>query len=196
MESAAPPAARHPLPGLIQIGLIFGLLLLAAVAWALTDNRMSDMDAGPGTDTGTLGFFLGVWVVMMAAMMFPSIAPMVMMYRPDPRGERGEARPGATAMFVAGYLVAWTAAGLVGYAIFEIGRALYRRLAWDEAGPYLAGGVILAAAVYQLLPLKDVCLRNCRNPLTFLMEHWRTRPAGALRMGSSTAATASGAAGR
>jgi predicted metal-binding membrane protein len=63
-----------PLPGLIQLGLIGLLLVLAAIAWALTSDQMSGMDAGPGTDPGTLGFFLGVWVVMMAAMMFPSIA--------------------------------------------------------------------------------------------------------------------------
>jgi hypothetical protein len=55
--------------------------------------------------------------------------------------------------------------------------------AWDNAGPYLAGGVILAAAVYQLTPLKDTCLRHCRSPFTFLMEHWRPGRLGALRVG-------------
>ena len=129
MESAAlrrPP----PLPGLIQVGLIFGLLLLAAVAWALTDDRMSGMDAGPGTDPGTLGFFLGVWVVMMAAMMFPSIAPMVVMHVRirEGRAERGQAtQSGTTALFIAGYLVSWTAAGLIGYAAYEIGAGSLRR---------------------------------------------------------------------
>jgi predicted metal-binding membrane protein len=186
VESAAirrPP----PLPGLIQVGLIFGLLLLAAVAWALTDDRMSGMDAGPGTDTGTLGFFLGVWVVMMAAMMFPSIAPMVLMHVRirEGRAARGEAtQAGTTLLFVAGYLVSWTTAGLIGYALYEIGAALFGdTFAWDNAGPYLAAGIILGAAVYQLTPLKDVCLRNCRHPLMFLMEHWRPDRVGALRMG-------------
>jgi predicted metal-binding membrane protein len=186
MESAAirrPP----PLPGLLQLGLIGLLIVLAAVGWALTDDRMTGMDAGPGTDLGGLGWFIGVWVVMMAAMMFPSIAPMVMMYARIQEGkrERGDTAPaGATAIFVAGYLVSWALAGLVGYAIFELVRSFdFGFLAWDEGGPYVAGGVIVAAALYQLTPLKDVCLRHCRSPIFFLMTHSRPGRSGALRMG-------------
>jgi predicted metal-binding membrane protein len=175
------------MPALVQLGLIGLLVVLAAIGWAVTDDRMSGMDAGPGTDLGGLGWFLGVWVVMMAAMMFPSIAPMVIMYARVQEGkrEREQAAPaGATAMFVGGYLVSWAAAGLAGYLLFEGVRSLDMGfLAWDEAGPYVAGGVIFAAAVYQLTPLKDVCLRHCRNPLMFLMQHWHPGRAGALRMG-------------
>src|SRR5918992_1458805 len=108
META-PLRRPPPLPGLIQLGLIFGLVLLAAAAWALTDDRMGGMDAGPGTNLGDLGWFLGVWVVMMAAMMFPSIAPMVLMHVriQEGRTERGQpVAVGATPLFVAGYLVA------------------------------------------------------------------------------------------
>jgi predicted metal-binding membrane protein len=171
----------------VQIGLIFGLLLLAAIAWALTGDRMAGMDAGPGTDLGGLGFWLTAWVAMMAAMMFPSIAPMVMMYARIEEGRRRQgkpAHPGATAIFVGGYLLTWTAAGLLTYAIFEIGRSLdLGFLAWDSGGPYVAGGVIVAAAIYQLTPLKDVCLRHCRSPMTFVVVHWRSGRIGALRMG-------------
>jgi len=187
MESAA---LRRPpgLPALIQLGLIGLLVVLAAVGWALTDDRMQGMDAGPGTDLGGLGWFVGVWVVMMAAMMFPSIAPMVLMYTRIQEGkrERGDAVPvGATSIFVAGYLVSWAAAGLVGYSIFElVGSLDIGFLAWDEGGPYVAGGVIFAAAVYQLTPLKEVCLRHCRSPLMFILGHWRQGRAGALRMGA------------
>src|SRR5213083_2513381 len=116
MESATLRRAP-PLPGLIQLGLIGLLLILAAVAWTLTDQQMSGMDAGPGTEPGTVGFFLGVWVAMMAAMMFPSIAPMVVMHVriQEGRRERGQAAPiGATTLFVAGYVITWAAAGLVG----------------------------------------------------------------------------------
>ncbi len=129
MESATirrPP----PLPGLIQLGLIGLLVALAAIAWAVTSDQMSGMDAGPGTDPGTLGFFLGVWVVMMAAMMFPSIAPMVVMHVriQEGRRERGQPVPiGATTLFVAGYLITWAAAGLVGYGLFQLGKAADRR---------------------------------------------------------------------
>jgi predicted metal-binding membrane protein len=186
MESASIRRAPQ-LPGLIQAGLLALLLALAAVAWLVTDNQMSGMDAGPGTDPGTLGFFLGVWVVMMAAMMFPSIVPMVVMHVriQEGRRARGLSVPvGATTLFVAGYLITWAAAGLLGYAGYELGKAVTGDLfAWDNAGPYLAGGIILAAAIYQLTPLKDTCLRHCRSPFMFLMQRWRPGRAGALRVG-------------
>jgi predicted metal-binding membrane protein len=186
MESARLP--RHlPAAAGINLGLIFALLLLAAIAWALTDDRMGGMEAGPGTDLGALGFFLTAWVVMMAAMMFPSIAPMVVMQARMQAGkrERGEEVPaGTTVLFVGGYLVTWAAAGLFGYGLFEAVRSLDPGfLAWDEGGRYVAAGVILGAALYELTPLKDVCLRKCRNPFMFLLEAWRPGRLGALRMG-------------
>jgi predicted metal-binding membrane protein len=176
-----------PLSLTVQLGLIFGLLLLAAVAWALTGDRMDGMDAGPGTDLGGLGFWVTVWVVMMAAMMFPSIAPMVVMYARIEEAKHLEGQPkeaGATALFVCGYLLTWAAVGLIGYALIEGARELdLGFLAWDSGGPYVAGGVIVAAGIYELTPLKDACLRHCRNPLTFLSSHWRDGRLGALNMG-------------
>jgi predicted metal-binding membrane protein len=176
-----------PLPDVVRLGLIFGLCLFAALAWALTDDRMAGMDAGPGTDPGALGFWVTAWVVMMAAMMFPSIAPMVVMQARIQEGKRRkgqETESGTTALFVSGYLLTWTAAGLVGYAIIEAGQALSLDfLSWDRAGPYIAGGVIAGAAIYQLTPLKDACLRRCRSPMMFLLTAWRPGRLGALRMG-------------
>src|SRR6266540_5589971 len=186
MESGAVRRAP-PLPELIRLGLIGLLLVLALVGWLVTDERMAGMEAGPGTDPGTLGFYVTVWVVMMGAMMFPSIAPMVVMYARIQEGnrERGNTvQAGATTLFVAGYLVTWTAAGLFAYAIIETGRALdIGALSWDRAGPYVAGGVIVAAAIYQLTPLKDACLTRCRNPLMFVMQAWKPGRLGGLRMG-------------
>src|SRR3954467_12760299 len=137
MESASIRRAPQ-LPGLIQAGLLALLLTLAAVAWLVTDNQMSGMDAGPGTDLGSVGFFLGVWVVMMAAMMFPSIAPMVVMHVriQEGRRERGQSVPvGATTVFIAGYVITWAAAGLLGYGLFQFGRAIAGDVfSWDNAG--------------------------------------------------------------
>ena len=79
MESAA-LRRSPPLPRLIQLGLVGMLVALAALAWAIAGDRMAGMDGGPGTDPGALGFFVGVWVTMMAAMMLPSIVPMVVMH--------------------------------------------------------------------------------------------------------------------
>ena len=186
MESATLRRAP-PLSSSVQLGLVFGLLLLAAVAWAMTGDRMADMDAGPGTDLGSLGFWVTAWVVMMAAMMFPSIAPMVVMYARIEEGKRQKGQHtevGATALFVCGYLLTWATAGLVGYAIIEGGRSLSLGfVSWDSGGPYVAGGVIVAAAIYQLTPLKDACLRRCRSPMMFLLTAWRPGRVGALRMG-------------
>jgi predicted metal-binding membrane protein len=124
---------------------------------------------------------------MMAAMMFPSIAPMVVMYARIQAGKRASdqgAPLGATAIFVAGYLLIWSLAGLVGYTVLRVGHEHWPRvLGWDEAGPYVAGGVIVAAAIYQLTPLKNACLSKCRDPFAFLLTAWRPGRIGGLRMG-------------
>jgi predicted metal-binding membrane protein len=154
------------------------LLALGAIAWAVTADRMGGMDAGPGTELGTVGFFIVVWVVMMAAMMFPSVLPMVVVY------DRVARRHGGTPFFVAGYLLTWTAAGLLAYGLFVLGRTVAGdALAWDRAGRYVAAGVLVTAAVYQLTPLKNRCLSKCRGPLRFVLESWRDGRVGALRMG-------------
>ena len=163
------------------------LLALAVVAWGITDDRMSGMEAAPGAELGSLGFYVSVWVVMMAAMMFPSVSPTVLIYDRLRAGhlERGRGAPAdATILFVAGYLLVWTAAGLVAYGGFELVRdADPGFLAWDEAGRYVTGGVIVAAAVYQVTPFKRACLVKCRSPLMFLAERWRHGRAGGLELG-------------
>ena len=171
-----------------QLGLVGLLLAIALIGWFLTDGRMAGMDAGPGTDPGTLGFYVSTWVVMMAAMMFPSMAPMVVAFARIQRRRRelGKASsgPAALVLFVGGYLVAWCLFGLMAYGMLKLVRSLsIDVLSWDRAGPYLAGAVIVAAAVYQLTPMKDVCLRTCRGPLDFLLGGWRTGYVGALQMG-------------
>ena len=149
---------------------------------------MAGIDAGPGTDPGVLGFFVTTWVVMMAAMMFPSIAPMVLMYVGLQRGRRakGMAAPvGATACFVGGYVLVWGAVGLVAYAVLQLGRELDDGFfAWDGAGRWAAAGVLAAAALYEFTPLKHACLKRCRGPLGFLVSEWRDGRAGAVRMGA------------
>jgi predicted metal-binding membrane protein len=163
-----------------RLGLIAALFALAAVAWWSTADRMSGMDAGPGTDVGALGWFLGVWLVMMAAMMLPSVSPTVALYA------RMARRSSLVAPFVfaAGYLATWTAAGLVAYGVFEIGRSLLGdELTWDGAGRWLAGGTLVVAAAYELTPMKDLCLGKCRSPLGFLLGAWRPGKWGALVMG-------------
>jgi predicted metal-binding membrane protein len=166
-----PPRSRP-----VQVGLVAFLLVVAAGAWAVTGDRMGGMDAGPGSELGGLGWFAVSWVTMMAAMMLPSIAPMVL--------AQARVQIGATPAFVAGYLLTWGAVGVLGWALVEGVRSLdLGVLAWDEAGPYVAGGTILAAAIYQLSPPKQRSLRGCRDPRAFVSEHRRLGRVGALRMG-------------
>ena len=168
-----------------RLGLVALLVGLAGLAWGWTARQMAGMDAGPGTDLGRLGWFVGVWVVMMAAMMFPSVSPTVALYARMTR-RRGLDRP---LLFTAAYLLVWAAAGVVAYGGFALGRNLFgSALAWDGGGRWLAGGVLALAALYELTPLKNVCLAKCRSPLGFLLGGWRDGRSGAFEMGARHAA--------
>jgi predicted metal-binding membrane protein len=124
------------------------LLGAAALAWVLVADRMGGMDDGPGTDLGGARWFLGIWVLMTAAMMLPSTV-----------------RVAPTALFAAGYLAVWTLYGLAAYLVFRIVVSFDTGwLAWDAGGPYAAGGAIVAAGLYELTPLKRRSLRRCRSP--------------------------------
>jgi len=163
-----------------RAGLVVALFALAALGWWATAVRMRGMDEGPWTALGSIGWFLGVWVVMMAAMMFPSLAPTVALYARMSRVR------GAPALFAAGYLVTWGLAGAAAFALARAGGALAGDvLAWDRAGRWIAGATLIAAALYELTPLKDVCLGKCRSPLGFLLGAWRDGPRGAVRMGAA-----------
>jgi predicted metal-binding membrane protein len=165
----------------VRLGLVAALFALAGVGWWWTSQRMRGMDEGPWTGLGTLGWFLGVWVVMMAAMMFPSVAPTVALYARLTR-RRSAVSP---FLFAAGYLLTWAGAGLCAYAVAAIiGRTSGDVLAWERGGRWVAGVTLVAAAVYELTPLKDVCLGKCRSPLGFLLGSWRDGRWGALRMGA------------
>jgi predicted metal-binding membrane protein len=132
------------------------LTAAAVVAWAVSVERMSSMDAGPGTDLGGLGWYLGIWVTMTAAMMLPSAARAVPFVGRLTRGL-------PALLFAVGYLAAWTAYGLAAYGLFRVVTSFDTGwLAWDRGGPYVTGGVIVAAGAYELTPLKAHLLRRCR----------------------------------
>jgi predicted metal-binding membrane protein len=168
-----------------RLALVALLFLLAGLAWWSTAERMAGMDAGPGTDLGALGWFVGMWVVMMAAMMFPAVSPTVALYARMTRA-RGLDRP---LLFTSGYLFAWAVAGVAAYGLFHLGKSLFGAdLHWHGGGRWFAGGVLAVAALYELTPLKDVCLEKCRSPVGFLLGTWRDGRRGALQMGTRQAA--------
>ena len=165
------------------------VVLAGLVAWLVTADRMAGMDAGPGTDLGGLAWFAGAWTTMMAAMMFPSVAPTVKLFART-------AGTFASAPFLAGYLAVWTGFGGVAYGLDRVVVALdLGWLEWDRGGPYVAGAAIAAAGVYEITPLKAVCLRHCRSPMHFLLARWRPGAAGAFMMGARHGAWCAGCCG-
>ena len=165
------------------------LFALAAVGWwwsarmaaHMTTSSPTAMDGMAKTtdDILGLGAFMVAWLAMMTAMMFPAISPVVKLYGRAATAGRVAPLP----FFVAGYIAVWTSIGLPAYVAW---RALMNPIA--EAPPWagrLAGIVLLAAAVWQVTPLKSMCLRHCRSPISFFLRFGANvaRPAGALRMG-------------
>jgi len=163
-----------------RLGLVLALLAVAAVGWVWTARQMRGMDEGPWTSLGGLGWFLAVWVAMMAAMMFPSVAPTIALYT---QVTKATSRA-AGWLFAGGYLLSWATAGLLAYLVGRTSVALAGdAAAWEHGGRYVAGATLLLAAAYELTPLKDVCLAKCRSPLSALFGSWHGGPTGALRMG-------------
>jgi len=158
----------------------------ALIAWIVTVDRMRGMDGGPGTDLGGLGWYVGIWVTMMGAMMLPSVFPMVLLFgRVSSEGGRRGEPVVPTWVFVTAYLAVWTVYGLAAYGLYRVVRTFdFGFLDWDRAGPYVVGGAVAAAGLYELTPLKSICLRHCRSPLHFVLGGWRPGWRGALRMGS------------
>jgi predicted metal-binding membrane protein len=164
-----------------RLGLVAVLFALAAAGWVWTAREMRGMDAGPWTSLGGFGWFLGVWVVMMAAMMLPSVAPTVALYS----RMTSNASSLSPYVFAAGYLLTWTAVGVGTYVVgTAVSGALGDSVRWDHAGRGIAGVLLIGAAAYQLTPVKDVCLGKCRSPLGFLIGTWRDGAGGAAQMGA------------
>jgi predicted metal-binding membrane protein len=145
-----------------------GAIVMAPAAWS------------PGY--GVL--MLLMWWVMMAAMMLPAAAPMILLFARVNRGQKG-ARPYVpTAMFAAGYLLAWGGFSLLATALqWGLERSALLSTMMVTTSWWLGGAILLAAGIWQLTPVKNVCLRHCRSPLGFLMQAWRPGRWGALRMG-------------
>ncbi|GGQ56964.1 hypothetical protein GCM10010216_18140 [Streptomyces flaveolus] len=159
------------------------VVLIAVPAWILTVGQARDMGVEPGTMGMALPLFLLLWVTMMAAMMLPSMAPVALTWaRGIGRRSSGWSRAGRTLEFTGGYLLVWTAFGLLAYAAL----AFTGDLVDDHpaAGRWIGSVAFLLAGLYQLGPLKNVCLRHCRDPMSQLVRYAGFRqPARDLRVG-------------
>jgi predicted metal-binding membrane protein len=185
---------------LIIAAALGALVVLAWLYLALLGPEMGDMGADrtgpmpgmaemPGAQAETTApAFLPtalMWLVMMTGMMVPSATPMILLFGTVQRRQLASENPALrVALFTAGYLVAWGAFSAVAAAA-QVALVERKMLAPMEptVGAWLGTVLVALAGVYQLTPLKNVCLKHCRSPAEFLSTHWRRGSAGALRMG-------------
>lgn len=195
--------------GHARLSLLISLVVLTTGAWGLTLYQvltmdtpvgMADMGSSPSTGMGgtamvgmpAAGFsivgvaaFVLVWTVMMAAMMVPAAAPMILTFaQAQARRDRAVIVP--TWIFVTGYGLVWLVAGLFVYPFVQWGHDTASHpivIGSSSAASLALGGTLIVAGLYQFTPLKRLCLRHCRSPLAFVALHWREGRGGALRMG-------------
>ncbi len=145
------------------VPVVSGLLVAAAAAWIAVAVAAGGMESAPGTMGLSAAAFLGLWVVMMAAMMLPGLAPTGALYA----GEGAGTAARATGL-VAGYLIAWAGFGVLALLASVAASRLADRS--DSAATWVGGALLVAAGAYQFTPLKDRCLAICRSPLHLLMR--------------------------
>jgi len=164
-QASLPARQKYRLGGL--------LLAISLVAWTVSLQLADRMASGTLT-------FVFLWTVMMAAMMLPSVLPVVWLFATvaHSRTQFGH-RPAPTGMLVIGYLGVWALTGIAAAWLNQFGET-----AMPMWRPVLVGGALIIAGVYQLTRWKAVCLGHCRTPLHFFMDHWHDGVGGALRMGA------------
>ena len=181
-------AARDPFR--LQRNVVLGLLLaVTAAAWAVLVWQHADATMDMTTASVTIGpralLFLVIWVIMMVAMMFPTAAPMILSFHRVQAGNR-QLRDAfvTTWVFVAAYLFVWACAGIAAYAgVLAVETAVARAALTPAVEAQVGGAIIMIAGIYELTPLKYVCLSKCRKPMDFIVTSWRAGATSALEMG-------------
>jgi len=169
-----------------RIAVVIGLLAVIALAWAwLWSHSGMSMPSGMRMPPPQFPFLFAMWWIMMAAMMLPSAAPMILLFGTISEHARASCKPYVpTAVFASAYLVVWGAFSLAAAGLqWWIEVRFEPVMSMGLSSRTLTGMLLIAAGAYQFTPLKDACLRQCRSPFQFLMSNWRPGPRGALRMG-------------
>ena len=168
MATSASSPGRRSSPALWA-----GLLVVAAFAWVLLIRQSPGMPVAMAGPWLAFGQFLLLWIVMMAAMMLPSVAPVASMYLTVLRNRRNGTAVAHVTGLIAGYLLAWAGFGLAAYGT---SRALGKlapmgmNMAPSRLAVWSAAITLVLAGMYQFTPLKARCLRHCRSPLGFLLH--------------------------
>lgn len=177
--------------------IILALIILSAAAWIITvyqSQRMSmhasvEMQMSMNMENQPLileaSLFLAMWTIMMIAMMFPAVAPMVLLFSTVHKKRKATNESFIpTWVFVLGYLLVWAFFGVLAYFVDTLIGQLIRSFPKLQSYGFVIGGaVLIVAGLYQLTPLKNVCLTHCRSPLHFIMHRWREGYLGSLIMG-------------
>ncbi|MCK9608738.1 MAG: DUF2182 domain-containing protein [Methylomonas sp.] len=181
-----------PLGG--AIAAAWGFLIYQA--WQMTHLAMAEMWMPPSRLSqwlmGDFAWVFCMWAVMMAAMMLPSILPMLSAFSRYCQRDTSTS-PWLGLWFSGGYLAVWIAFSVMLTAL----QWLFHGLQWlspmmENRQPYLAAAILLMAGLYQFTPYKNACLHHCRTPLGFLLHAWRPGVLGAFRMGVQHGATCLG----
>jgi predicted metal-binding membrane protein len=182
-----------------QAVVIAALLAVIALSWtwiafgvgtgmsAIAMTRMPrDMVMSPATWTaGYAALMLAMWWVMMVAMMLPGASPMLLIFARISRREQAGGRPYVpTGIFAAGYLCAWAGFSAAAVVVqWGLERAGLLSAMMVTTSRWLGAGILIAAGLWQLTPIKHACLRQCRSPVAYLSAHWRDGRSGAFFMG-------------
>ncbi|MHA1154079.1 MAG: DUF2182 domain-containing protein [Alphaproteobacteria bacterium] len=182
------------LVALISVVLLSWVYVLAGAGMGISAFEMTRMSGGGAMGIMTpaqwsreyAGVMFLMWWAMMIAMMLPSATPMVLLFAMINRKqmEKGNAYV-PTVLFASAYLVVWAWFSVIAVALqwgLEATTLLSPMLV--SASAFLGGGLLLAAGIYQLTPIKQTCLKHCRSPLQFVMSRWRSGRHGAFRMGA------------
>jgi predicted metal-binding membrane protein len=175
--------------------VIFGVAAVIIGAWAYVVPASLDMygrmDGAAAWmmeatwDARYLALMFLMWAVMMVAMMLPSALPSILIFQRAIRNDPTVRSPARRMLaFAAGYVVAWSAFSIAATLLqWALAEAALLSPMMVSVSPRLGGAILIAAGLYQWTPLKNACLRHCRSPLAFLVEHWQPGVPGALRLG-------------
>lgn len=176
-----------------QVVIAAGILFVTALAWLYVvrfDRAMSSeaamlMPMAGNSGAPDLRWLVPMWIIMMVAMMVPSAAPAILLFAGVARRRRISGAPTvSTAVFTLGYLLVWAFYGTIAAVVqWKLHRAALLSPGMVSASPWVGGGFLVAAGLYQWLPVKHACLSHCRSPLGFFSTEWREGNAGALMMG-------------
>lgn len=185
IEAALRRDRRVVISALVAVVVLAWGYLLAGAGMGIHEMDGMIMARHASWTSGYAAIALLMWAVMMAAMMLPSAAPMILLFGTIARRRHAAGdTPADTGMFGSGYVAVWAGFSLVAVALqFGLDQAALLSPMMNTTSKALAGAVLIGAGVYQWTPLKQACLRRCRSPLDFLMTEWREGQRGAFVMG-------------